>query len=58
MIRQQALDYLLFLPRDRDPKREQGYPLILVLHGPPKQAAKDPDVPRIVVSPRCPEGDT
>jgi len=70
---EQSLDYLLFLPRDYDPEREKGWPMILFLHGagergsdlarvkahgPPKLAESDPEFPFVVVSPQCPEGET
>ncbi len=73
VTREEALDYLLFLPRDYDAKREQGFPMILFLHGagergsnlekvkahgPPKQIEKNPDFPCVVVSPQCPDGET
>ncbi|MGC3959643.1 MAG: glycoside hydrolase family 2 TIM barrel-domain containing protein [Verrucomicrobiota bacterium] len=69
----QALDYLLFLPRDYSAKRAEGWPLILFLHGsgergtnvfkvtkhgPPKQVESNPDFPCVLVSPQCPEGKT
>jgi predicted peptidase len=68
---EQTLDYLLFLPKDYDPTRTEGWPMILFLHGagergadlarvkvhgPPKLARQDPDFPFIVVSPQCPNG--
>jgi predicted peptidase len=67
------LDYLLFLPKDYNPKSEKRWPLILFLHGsgergtnvwkvathgPPKIVNQRPDFPFIVVSPQCPEGQT
>ena len=65
------LDYLLFLPKDYDPKSKNKWPLILFLHGagergtnvwkvathgPPKHIAQHPEFPFIVISPQCPEG--
>ncbi|WP_146403272.1 prolyl oligopeptidase family serine peptidase [Planctomycetes bacterium CA13] len=69
----QDLKYLLFLPKDYDPERAEGWPMILFLHGagergndlsrvkvhgPPKQAETDRDFPFVLVSPQCPEGKT
>ena len=70
---EERLDYLLFLPRDYDPARAEGWPLILFLHGagergadldlvkkhgPPKLVETGPDFPFIVVSPQCPADKT
>ena len=64
------LNYLLYLPRDYDPHRKEGYPTILFLHGagergdsvqavtmwgPPK-IAEEKGLPFIVISPQCPKG--
>ena len=64
------LNYLLYLPKDYDPHRKEGYPTILFLHGagergdnvevltmwgPPK-IAKEKGLPFIVISPQCPKG--
>lgn len=63
--------YLLFLPRDYDPKRRTRWPLLLFLHGagergsdlskvavhgPPKVVERQPDFPFILVSPQCEAG--
>lgn len=68
-----SADYLLFLPQGYQPKGEKRWPLILFLHGagergtnlskvtvhgPPKIVKARPDLPFIVVSPQCPEGET
>ena len=65
------LDYLLFLPKGYDSKTELRWPMMMFLHGagergsdvwkvtthgPPKNVAKHPDFPFILVSPQCPEG--
>src|SRR5436309_9138617 len=67
------VDYLLFLPANYDARSRQRWPLILFLHGagergsdvwkvathgPPKNVTDHPDFPFILVSPRCPEGQT
>ncbi len=64
------VNYLLFLPKEYDPKGTKRWPLILFLHGagergtntwkvavhgPPKYVAQHPEFPFIVVSPQCPE---
>ncbi|WP_146599638.1 carboxylesterase family protein [Novipirellula aureliae] len=69
----QELDYLLFLPKDYDAERADGWPMILFLHGagergndlervkvhgPPKQVESDPDFPFVLVSPQCPKNET
>ena len=66
---QKALDYLIYLPKDYDSEREQGYPLVLFLHGagergddiekvkvhgPPKLVENGKEFPFILVSPQCP----
>ncbi|MBI4325340.1 MAG: prolyl oligopeptidase family serine peptidase [Chloroflexi bacterium] len=63
--------YLLFLPAEYDGKAAKLWPLILFLHGagergtnlqlvathgPPKIVKDKPDLPFIVVSPQCPDG--
>jgi predicted peptidase len=68
---EQELDYLLFLPKDYEAERPQGWPMILFLHGagergddlarvkvhgPPRLVEDDPNFPCIVVSPQCPAG--
>jgi predicted peptidase len=73
VTQKQALDYLLFLPRDYNAKRAEGWPMILFLHGagergtnlsrvkahgPPKRVESHPDFPFVLVSPQCPEGRT
>jgi predicted peptidase len=65
-------DYLLFLPRDYDAKSSRVWPTILFLHGagergsdvwkvavhgPPKVVKQKKDLPFIVISPQCPEGE-
>jgi len=67
------VNYLLFLPRDYGQQKTKRWPCILFLHGagergtnlskvavhgPPKNVAKQPDFPFIVVSPQCPGGQT
>ncbi len=64
-------NYLLFLPKGYDGGKTERWPLILFLHGagergtdiwkvavhgPPKYVATHPDLPFIVVSPQCPDG--
>lgn len=66
---EEKLNYLLFLPKDYDPARAEGWPMILFLHGagergedlslvkkhgPPRIVEHDPEFPFIVVSPQCP----
>ena len=66
-------DYLLFLPKDYQPKDTNRWPMILFLHGagergkdiskvaihgPPKIVKSNPGFPFIVVSPQCPDGET
>jgi len=68
-----SADYLLFLPKGYDAKRDQRWPLMLFLHGagergsdlkkvavhgPPKILKNKPEFPFILVSPQCPEGET
>ncbi|MGE3309702.1 MAG: dienelactone hydrolase family protein [Limisphaerales bacterium] len=65
------LDYLLFLPKDYQPKGPKRWPLIVFLHGagergtnvelvavhgPPKLVRENPDFPFVVLSPQCPAG--
>lgn len=65
--------YLLFLPRDCQPRASKSWPLIFFLHGagergdnlakvanhgPPKLVKKQPDFPFIVASPQCPAGES
>lgn len=67
---QAKLGYLLYLPKDYDAAKQKS-PLLLFLHGsgergseislvakhgPPKLVAKGQDLPFIVVSPQCPQG--
>jgi predicted peptidase len=69
--RRLELNYLLFLPKDYDPKSSKRWPLLMFLHGvgergtdvwkvathgPPKLVKQQPDFPFIVVSPQCPVG--
>jgi len=66
-----SLGYLLYLPKSYGEK-EQGWPLMMFLHGagergsdlnkvkvhgPPKIVGAGKDMPFIIVSPQCPEGD-
>jgi len=66
------LSYLLFLPKEYAARSNNRWPLILFLHGagergtdvwkvathgPPKNVARNPDFPFIIVSPQCPEGE-
>lgn len=68
---QQSIEYLLFLPKNYDAERTEGWPMMLFLHGagergddlekvkvhgPPKQVQTDSDFPFVLVSPQCPEG--
>ena len=63
--------YLLYLPKDCDPKSRQRWPLMLFLHGagergtnltlvakhgPPKLAQLGTNFPFIIVAPQCPAG--
>ncbi len=65
------VNYLLFLPRDYEPKSGKRWPLLLFLHGagergtniwkvathgPPKIVKEHPEFPFILVSPQCPDG--
>src|SRR2546428_6347070 len=65
------VNYLLFLPKDYDAKSGKRWPWILFLHaagergtniwkvathGPPKNVKQHPEVPFIVLSPQCPDG--
>jgi len=71
LVRNGALDYLLYLPKGYGDDPAKKWPLILFLHGagergsdvqivakhgPPKVAPTKPAFPFIVVSPQCPEG--
>jgi predicted peptidase len=64
-----SVDYLLYLPKDYNPKLRQRWPLMLFLHGagergtnllkvavhgPPKLVRQGQDFPFIIVSPQCP----
>ncbi len=66
-----SADYLLYLPKDYNPRGSKKWPLILFLHGsgargtnvwlvsvhgPPKIVKDKQDFPFIVVSPQCPSG--
>ncbi len=66
-------NYLLFLPKDYQPRGEKRWPMILFLHGagergtnlskvavhgPPKIVTSKPELPFVVVSPQCPNGQT
>jgi len=61
--------YLLFLPKDYDPRRPERWPLVLFLHGmgergddlyaltrhgPPKLVEEGQDFPFLLLSPQCP----
>jgi predicted peptidase len=68
---QAELNYLLFLPKGYDAQASKKWPLMLFLHGagergndiwkvavhgPPKNIARNPEFPFILVSPQCAEG--
>lgn len=68
---QVKMGYLLHLPTGYDPAAGKKWPLVIFLHGagergdnidlvkvhgPPKLAEKNPDLPYIIVSPQCPTG--
>jgi predicted peptidase len=71
IVRTVGLDYLVYLPKEYGKDRNMKWPLLLFLHGagergsdvnkvkvhgPPKLVAAGQDLPFIVVSPQCPEG--
>lgn len=64
--------YLLYQPEDEEQKNQEGWPLLIFLHGagergdnleklkthgPPKMIAQGHDFPCFVASPQCPEGE-
>lgn len=69
VIRNVAMDYLLYLPDDFESKSEKQWPMLVFLHGsgergndlekvkvhgPPKLIAQGKTMPFVVVSPQCP----
>lgn len=68
-----ALEYLLYLPQEYDSKRDEGFPLVLFLHGagergddlakvkthgPPKLIESGKHFPFVLISPQCPKDQT